>query len=92
MSSFETLYASLIKKKDNILHLGLIITTGTSNKASVSQQKKGPKNQKKKNLYNRKKRVPNPLIWLTLSMVIKELSQKERRLLGIVIFLSDMVM
>jgi hypothetical protein len=93
MPSFEAFCDSLIREQDKLLHLGVINTTSTSNKALVAQQKdKGPKHPKKQHPQTTNKtRVPNPLNQLLLPMVIKELNQKARRLRDIVIFVGEMV-
>ena len=54
--TLESFCASLIRDKDKLIQLGVINTTGTSNKALVSQQKDKPKYPKKKHpRYNNKK-------------------------------------
>ena len=46
--SFYDFYDSLIRDLEKSLHIGLISTTISSNKALVVQWPKGPKNPKKK--------------------------------------------
>jgi hypothetical protein len=45
--SLENFFDALIREKDKILQLGVISTTGTSNKVLVFHQKDNPKNPKK---------------------------------------------
>jgi hypothetical protein len=46
-ATLESFCASLIREEDNLVQLGVINTTSTSNKALVSQQKYKPKYRKK---------------------------------------------
>jgi hypothetical protein len=60
--TLESFCASLIREEDKLVQLGVINTTGTSNKALVSQQKDKPKCPKKKHpRYNNKQpKGPKP--------------------------------
>jgi hypothetical protein len=88
--TLESFCDALIREQDKLLQLGVIINTGTSNKALVAQEK-DPKNQYPHHK-NKKKRVPNPLKQLQLLMVTKEKNLKIRRLTDIATFVGRMVM
>jgi hypothetical protein len=45
--TLESFFAALIREEDELVQLGVIGTTGTSNKALVAQQKDKPKYPKK---------------------------------------------
>jgi hypothetical protein len=83
---------SLIREKDKLLHLGVINTAGTSNKALMDQQKDKSKHLKKQYPWNNNKnKGPNPLNQRLLPMVIKDQNQEVRRLRDIVIFVGEIV-
>jgi hypothetical protein len=51
----ESFCDALIREQDNLVKLGLIITTVTSRKSLVAQQKEKPKNPKKKHIHQKNK-------------------------------------
>jgi len=53
--SLEYFCDYLIRERDKLLHLGVIITIGTSNNALVAQHKDKSKQPKKQHTYNKKK-------------------------------------
>jgi len=69
----ESFCDSLIREKDKILHLGVINTIGTSNKALMAQQKCNPSIQRSNILATiSKARITNPLNQVQLPMVTNE--------------------
>jgi hypothetical protein len=53
--TLESFCATLIRKEDKRVQLGVISTAGTSNKALVAQQKEKPKHPKKQHPHYNKK-------------------------------------
>jgi hypothetical protein len=58
--TLESFCVSLIREKDKLVQLGVINTTGTSNKALVAQQKDKPKNPKKQHSHYSNKQHKGP--------------------------------
>jgi hypothetical protein len=58
--SLENFCDALIREKDKLIQLGVINTTGSSNKALVFHQKDKPKNPKKKHPRHNKKKYKGP--------------------------------
>jgi hypothetical protein len=92
--SLESFCDALIREQDKLVQLGLISTTGTSNKSLVVQQKDKSKNPKKQHPRhnNKQNKGPKPSHHLLLLMVTKEKNPKVRRLTDIATFVGKMVM
>jgi hypothetical protein len=58
--SLEKFFDALIREQDKLVQLGVISTTGTSNKAFVVHQKDKPKNPNKKHPRHNKKKYKGP--------------------------------
>ena len=58
--SLENFCDALIREQDKLVQLGVINTTGTSNKALVVHQKDKPKNPKKQHLHHNNKQYKGP--------------------------------
>jgi hypothetical protein len=54
-TTLETFCDSLIRERDNLFHLGVINTTGTSNKPLVAHHKDKYKHPKKQHPHNKNK-------------------------------------
>jgi hypothetical protein len=92
--SLENFCDALIREKDKLVQLGVIITTGTSNKALVVHQKDKPKNPKKKHPRHNNKQYkgPKPTQTTFSLMETKEKNIKIRILTNIATFVIKMVM